>query len=578
MGPPDSPSERIAKQVKEALAPDSRPRRRLKGSAVRNAVRRSILGTRSVGTGVGNFAREAVEGAIQAVGEIGGEAKDFVGDAVIGVVEGTAEFVKVTRPAIKGVVVGAIRGASGGPADVGEVGRVAVGGAIVGAASVGVDEMEVASAAVEGAVEAVVEAGGDLKEVAKATVGGIVLGVAATGGNVAAATRDTTRTLITHAAKADQDITEMSDVAERVVDAVLQEAQETDIKTDEVIMAAATGAVEAAYEVGQSHGDSVRRSVLRRLLDPRIAVAPEMARQLSEVAERLSVELPRGRAAWRVAAMIRAVRFLLHAGGIDLAASMAYFTILSFLPLVALVIMVAALFSDTEGVGAKLTETLLYYFPASENLIRMAVDNLLNGSLAFGIVALVGLVMGANGLFLAATRAVNRIFALESRRAVQITIVQVVVTTSVAVLFLLSLGLTALLQVAIGLSEGIVEATGGVSTVAVVVLGIAATVLPAILTALIFAVAYYRLPNVKVEWRDAAFGAMVAIVMFEVGKHLFFLFTNLTSQRNAVYGPAASVVILLMWGYIAGLIFLYGAALTRAAGGLRPATLSDPRR
>ena len=30
------------------------------------------------------------------------------------------------------------------------------------------------------------------------------------------------------------------------------------------------------------------------------------------------------------------------------------------------------------------------------------------------------------------------------------------------------------------------------------------------------------MPNVRVQWRDAVFGAMTAIVLFEVGKHLFF--------------------------------------------------------
>ena len=57
---------------------------------------------------------------------------------------------------------------------------------------------------------------------------------------------------------------------------------------------------------------------------------------------------------------------------------------------------------------------------------------------------------------------------------------------------------------------------------------------------------------------------------FESAKHIFFWFTGIATQRNVVYGPIASFVVLLMWAYIAGMIFLYGAALTRAAAGLRP--------
>ena len=571
-------SERVAQQVKETLAPDNRARRRLTGAVVRDAARVAVKGTRSVGRGASNLARETVEGAVQAVAEIGGETRAFVSDTVIGVIEGTGQVVTVTTPAVREVVVGAIRGGGRVGHEVGDIGRGAVEGAIVGAASVGIDSTEAASAAVEGAVEAVVEVGGDLEDAAKAAIGGVVSGVAAIGGDVAAATRNATHTLIAHAADAERGVAEITGVAGSAVDAVLQEAEGTDFETDDVIVGAATGAVEAAYQVGQSHGDSVRLSVVRRLLEPRLAVAPDLERRLSEIAEKLSHDLPRGRAAWRGTALIRAARLLLHAGGIDLAASLAYFTILSFLPLIALIVMAVAIFGDPVGVSAKLTEILVYYFPASDDLIREAVENLLNGSLAFGLLALISLVLGANGLFMAANRSVNRVFGIEARRVVQITITQVAVATPVAILFLLSLGLSGLLQFAISFSEGVVEVTGGVSAVAVVVLGVVSAVLPAALTAAVFAVVYYRLPNVDVEWRNATFGAMVAIVLFEIGKHLFFWFTNLSSQRNAVYGPVAAVVVLMMWGYVASLIFLYGAALASAAGELRPATPPETRR
>ena len=232
--------------------------------------------------------------------------------------------------------------------------------------------------------------------------------------------------------------------------------------------------------------------------------------------------------------------------------------------------MAVAVFGNPEVVSSELTEMLVYYFPASGDLVREAVENMLNGSLAFGVLAFVGMVLGANGLFMAANRSVNRVFGIEARRVLQITVTEMVIATSVALLFPLSLGLTVLLDVAVSFGEGILEVIGDISIVSIVVFGVVSTVTPMVLTVAVFAVVYRRLPNAEVEWRDAAFGAMVAVVLFESGKHLFFWFTNFSSQRNAVYGPAASVVVLMMWGYIASLIFLYGAALTRAAGQLRP--------
>ena len=130
------------------------------------------------------------------------------------------------------------------------------------------------------------------------------------------------------------------------------------------------GAVDAAYRVGPVHGDTVRASVISSICDPRTAVALDLERQLPHIAEQLSNELPRRSAAWRLRAMLRAVRLFFNAGGIDLAASLAYFTVLSLFPLVALVLVAATIFVDSEAVSGKLTEILSYYFPGSTDLIR----------------------------------------------------------------------------------------------------------------------------------------------------------------------------------------------------------------
>ena len=578
MNHPGSESEQVARRLRRTLAQNGETSRGLTGSAVRNAASRAARGTLSAGRGARSLAREAVEGAVQAVGEIGGETRAFLKDSVVGTLEGTAQVVTITAPAVTEVVLGAVRRSSRVGAGVGEAGREAVEGAIVGAVSVGVDSVDAAAAAVDGAVQATVEVGGDLREVAGGSIGGVVSGVAATGGNVAAATRDAAYTLIAHEHVADQEVARVAGVAEVAVDAALVEAERADIDTEEVISAAAVGAVEAAYEVSRSHGDSVRSSVVRRLLETRVAVSPELELRLSEVAHRLSDELPRGRAAWRGVSLGRAVRVLLNAGGIDLAASLAFFMLLSLLPLVALVIMGIAVFGNPEAIGQSLTEILTYYFPTSVELIEEAVENLLNGSLAIGILALASLVLGANGLFMATNRAVNRVFGMEARSVIQTTVAEVSIATLIVLLFLLGIGLTAFLQVAVSFGEGIAETTGIVTSVGLLATGLfVSEILPAISTAMIFAFVYARIPRSHVEWRDATFGAIVAIVLFEVGKHLFFWFTGLAGQRNVVYGPIASVVVLMMWAYMAGLIFLYGAAVTRVAGELRPSIRAAPQ-
>ncbi len=273
---------------------------------------------------------------------------------------------------------------------------------------------------------------------------------------------------------------------------------------------------------------------------------------------------------WPLIAPIRAVPTLLKANGTDLAASLAFFTVLSQLPLVALMAMLLIAIGPSDGVVEVLSEALHYLFPASRDLIDDAISSLLGGSLTIGILAVINLMIGANRLFAATTRAVNRVFGIRNTKVVQVTIKSVSLATVVVALFMISVGLSSVIQALIRLSQESAPVTHGLSTFATIVLGIVATVLPAVITAFIFAIIYYRIPNTRVLRRDAIFGAIVAIILFEIGKHIFFWVNNQDTYQANIYGPITSVVVLMIWAYIASFIFLYGAAITKTASDIRP--------
>lgn len=273
---------------------------------------------------------------------------------------------------------------------------------------------------------------------------------------------------------------------------------------------------------------------------------------------------------WPVLAPFKAVPRLINIGGIDLAASLAFFTVLSLLPLVALMAMLLIAIGPADGVVDVLTEPLYYLFPASLDLINEAIGNLLGGSLTIGILATINLIIGANGLFAATSRAINRVFGVRNTRAIRVTIKSVGLITFLVVLFMFSIGLSGVIQALIRLSQESVSITLGLSTLAIFILGAFATILPAIFTAVIFTIVYYRIPDAPVQLRDAIFGAIIAIILFEIGKHIFFWANNLNTYRANVYGPITSVVVLMLWAFVASLIFLYGAAIARTARELRP--------
>lgn len=563
--------ERIAARARETLSRSGRIRRGQTTRAVmRFASVMSMNSTRDVGRRASAGARDAVEGAVRAMGAMGGETRAFVRDAVIGVIEGTSQVMTVTAPAIREIVAGGIRGSKDITAGERDTGRDVVAGAIVGAESVGFQDTEAVTAAVEGAFEGFEEVGNDLGNAARSTMRGVVSGVAATGGDVATATRDATTVLIARTAATEPTVAKITIVAVSAIDAIFLEACRSADIGNEVMIAAATGVVNAAYRIDRPCGNSVREAVMHRVAQPTIDLPPRIRRRMPQIKAQLASELSPTAGAWRGRAIVKAIPLLYNAGGVDLAASLAYFTILSIFPILALLIMGVAVLGDPVAVRQWIAESLIHYFPASRELIQEALVNLLSSSLAFGIVAIVSILFGANGLFRATNRAVNRVFGIRSGDVFSTTLIEMVFATLFGLLFLISIFLTAILHTAIHFSESFAVTQWSISYLIAILLGLVTTVLPIALSALVFAIVYRNLPNVSVEWRDATFGALIAIVLFEIGKHIFFWFTSVVSQGGVVYGPVASFIVLLMWAYIAGLIFLYGTAITKVSSEIRP--------
>lgn len=573
MTPPDQDSHRVSQFMRDSLAREVRAGQRLTGSAFRLAALLATRGVPSVGRGAGHLAREAVEGAGRAVEEISGETTEFVRDTVIGVIEGTEQVVSVTAPALREVVSGAISGGREVSSNIVEVGQSAVEGAIVGAAAIGIEGGRSVSAAVEGAVEAMLDAGEDLSKIARATISGVASGVAAAGGDMAEAIRDAARQLVARAAARGRSAEEIAAMAGEVMNVVPNEVekfQASPAEVDALVSIAAISAVESAYRFSPAQAATVRAEVMRNVRSTRPNLARELGQRLSRVEVRPSRDAARARGSWRGKALVQAVKVVSDAGATDLAASLAYFTVLSFFPLVALIILTFAMIADTQTVTSVLSGVLTYYFPASMGLFQESVELLINNSAALGLIVLVGVLFAANGLFLAARRSVNRIFGVNAAKSLKGNLTEALISAALGTALIFTVSVSAFLQFSIGFAGEKMDALGEASGILLITLGIVSTVSPAIVTGIVFTVLYHNLPRLPVEWKDAAFGAMIALLMFELGKHLFFWLTGLAVQRDIIYGPVASAVVLLMWGFYAGLIFLYGAALAKVSGELRP--------
>ncbi len=82
-----------------------------------------------------------------------------------------------------------------------------------------------------------------------------------------------------------------------------------------------------------------------------------------------------------------------------------------------------------------------------------------------------------------------------------------------------------------------------------------------IIVTAIFALIFKVLPDVKIEWRDVWFGAILSTILFIIGKFLIGYYLG-NSDLGTIYGAAGSLVLLLIWVYYSSTILLFGAIFT----------------
>ena len=80
-------------------------------------------------------------------------------------------------------------------------------------------------------------------------------------------------------------------------------------------------------------------------------------------------------------------------------------------------------------------------------------------------------------------------------------------------------------------------------------------------TVLLFSFYFRYLPDVRLKWSDAFFGALLTAGLFVLGKGLIGMFIS-NNQVVDLYDAAGSLLALMLWVYYAAIIFLFGGIFT----------------
>lgn len=102
---------------------------------------------------------------------------------------------------------------------------------------------------------------------------------------------------------------------------------------------------------------------------------------------------------------------------------------------------------------------------------------------------------------------------------------------------------------------------------------------PVVIELLAFALIYRVVPHRTVQWRHAFAGAVVAVVLLEIGRRLIGFYLGSFNAYQNIYGAVAFVPIFLLWLYFGWVSVLLGASFAASVSAFRyqPAHLRLPQ-
>lgn len=245
-----------------------------------------------------------------------------------------------------------------------------------------------------------------------------------------------------------------------------------------------------------------------------------------------------------------------------LAAAIAYAAILSFFPLMIGFIALVSRLIDPAKAEQVIVRTLAPDLPpVVVGMVRETLDAAIRARVTAGVLAILGLLWAATAGTGFLRQSLNRVLDAPGTQSFwRHTRTELAMVGTGGTLIVLSV-----------VGSALVTMLGKVPTVAGIAESLSVSPLralavhigPWILSGTAFIVVYRFLPDRRVRRRNLVAGGLVAMVLFELTKRLFFWYLLTLARYPLVYGPLTGVVVFMVWIYITALVTLLGAGVMR---------------
>jgi len=241
----------------------------------------------------------------------------------------------------------------------------------------------------------------------------------------------------------------------------------------------------------------------------------------------------------------------------ETAASLSYTSLLSLVPLLAVIFAGFSSFSVFQELFEEIQHFIFANFvPSSSEQIQEYLNEFVSKASRLTLAGLLGLFIVALMLMWQIDKALNYIWSVnKSKNLLSTFLTYWAVLTLGPVLMGVSLMVTSYI-VSLPLISDAAD-TIGVRTQVL-------SLIPVIMTLFAFTLIYLIIPNTRVTFFHALVGGITATLFFELAKRGFALYVSHNTTYSSLYGALATVPIFLIWIYISWLVTLFGAVTTRS--------------
>jgi YihY family inner membrane protein len=256
--------------------------------------------------------------------------------------------------------------------------------------------------------------------------------------------------------------------------------------------------------------------------------------------------------------LVRVVRGFIHNQGLLLSGALAYYTLLSIVPMSILLLTALSHFMAKADLISTLSTYTGMVIPGYSAILAEQVKVFLEHRQAVGIIGLLSMLFFSSMAFGVLQSALSVIFS----RSVRISPRNFLISAVIPYLYVFSIGLGILVVSFITGALDILEerqlmlfgwsvSLKATSKVALYMLGIISEVI-------MLSSIYLLMPAVRTTFRHALIGGVTATILWEITRHALVWYYSVLSLVNIIYGSFATAVVALLITEAASLIVLLG--------------------